>query len=149
MSLPLAWVDKIFDKLSLTYGQQFLNRWRDIDLNKVKSDWMHELSVFSQSPSRISFALSNLPEYPPSVIEFKNLCRQAPAPDVVALPEPPADPDRLRFELAKLSPVTEQMRTAKKHDPKAWARKIIAEQKAGIRKNPASLQMAKNALENT
>ena len=36
MSLPLIWVDHIFEKLTVTYGQQFLGRWRDVDLNAVK-----------------------------------------------------------------------------------------------------------------
>ena len=50
MTMPLAWIDRIFDKLTLTYGQQFLGRWRDVDMNSVKSDWLHELSGFEKSP---------------------------------------------------------------------------------------------------
>jgi len=65
MSLPLPWVDRIFDKMTLTYGQHFLNRWRDLDLNAVKSDWMYELSGFEKAPHAIAFGLSNLPETAP------------------------------------------------------------------------------------
>ena len=58
MGMPSAWIDRIFDKLTLTYGQAFLNRWKDLDLNAVKSDWMHELDGMERHPEAIAFALS-------------------------------------------------------------------------------------------
>jgi len=145
MSLPLPWVDRIFDKMTLTYGQHFLNRWRDIDLNAVKSDWMHELSGFEKAPHAIAFGLSNLPETAPSVVQFKNLCRQAPAAEIPALPEPVADPSRVRAELAKLAPLREKLAAIpSKVDFKAWA-KVILESPQG--RTPTTLQMARNALD--
>ena len=69
MSLPSPWVDRIFDKLTLTYGQAFLRRWQDIDMGAVKSDWAHELAGFAQHPRAIAWALDNLyPEKPPTVL---------------------------------------------------------------------------------
>lgn len=146
MSLPLPWVDRIFDKLTLTYGQQFLNRWRDLDLNAVKSDWMHELSGFEKAPHAIAHALSNLPESPPTVIQFRALARTAPSPEVPALPEPKADPERLKAELSKLAPLRELLKTSvAPKDCRQWARDILANP-AG--RTPTVLQMARNALEN-
>lgn len=124
MSLPLPWVDRVFEKLTLVYGQAFLARWRDIDLNAVKSDWCHELAGMEKSPGRIAFALANLPDRPPSVIEFRALCRSAPAPDVPKLPEPPADPDRVAHEVAKLRTYSAQQ-AAPGSDGKEWARRIM------------------------
>lgn len=144
MSLPLPWVDKIFDKLTMVYGHTFLNRWKDLDLNAIKSDWMHELSGFERAPHAIAYALSNLPESPQNVMQFKALCRLAPAAAQQALPEPKADPARVAAELAKLAPLREAPVQPK--DYKAWARKILAEHSAGIRRTPAVVQMAKNAL---
>lgn len=142
MSLPLHWVDRIFDKLTLTYGQAFLARWRDIDLNAVKSDWMHELSVFQQAPQRISYALENLPIRPPSVIEFKELCRQAPATQAVSIPESQAkaDPARVAAELQKLVPL---LSNQPKVDHKEWARVIVENPKG---RTPTVLKMARDAL---
>ena len=143
MSLPLAWIDKIFDKLTLTYGQQFLNRWRDIDLNAVKSDWMHELSVFEKAPHCIAFALSNLPDSPPTVGQFKTLCRQAPsAQSALPAPEPKADPARMAAELAKLAPL--RVVPVERVDSRDWARAILANPKG---RTPTVIQMAKRALE--
>lgn len=142
MTMPLAWIDRIFDKLTLTYGQQFLNRWRDIDMNSVKSDWMHELSGFEKFPESISFALQNLPESPPTVIQFKTLCRSAPRPDNAALP-PPAKADPV---IAKM--VCEGLK-AKPHetvDHKAWARKILKDKENGIIRTPTVVLFAKQAL---
>lgn len=143
MSLPLSWVDRIFDKLTLTYGQSFLNRWRDLDLNAVKSDWMHELSGFENAPHAIAYALSNLPESAPTVIQFRALARLAPAAETKQLPEPKASPERVAAELAKLAPI----RTAAKverTDCKQWARVILENPKG---RTPAVIGMAKRALE--
>jgi len=146
MSLPLPWVDRIFDKLTLTYGPSFLNRWRDLDLNLVKSDWMHELSGFENAPHAIAFALSNLPGDPPNVVQFKALARSAPAQAASALPAPKADPARVAAELAKLAPMREAFVSVTPKDCKQWARNILAQRAAGIPRTPAVVQMARNAL---
>lgn len=78
MSLPLPWVEKIFQKLSLVYGRDFLGRWEGIPIEDVKSDWAHELSGYQQSPDAISYALQHLPNKPPTVLEFRTICQAAP-----------------------------------------------------------------------
>lgn len=85
MSLPDAWVDRIFDKLTLVYGHQFLSRWDGLDLAKVKVDWAHELRGFAQNAGAIAYGLANLPPAkPPTVLEFRGICNspQAPRPEV-------------------------------------------------------------------
>jgi hypothetical protein len=144
MSLPLPWVDRIFTKLTLAYGQEFLRRWTDIDLGAVKSDWMHELSAFESAPHAIAFALDNLPEKPPSVIQFKALCRQAPPLEVPRLEAPKADPARVAAELAKLSPIF--LNAVAKPNPRQWAHDILARKKAGEWFSPTVLKMAKDAV---
>ena len=80
MSLPSSWVEPIFTKLTLIYGQQFLRRWQDLDLDAVKADWAHELDGLDKSPKRIAYALQNLPpEKPPTVLEFRAICWKMPA----------------------------------------------------------------------
>ena len=99
MSLPAAWTDKIFTKLTLAYGRDFLARWEGIDLNDVKSDWSHELAGFAEHPEAIAYALANLPPKAPSVIEFRALARRAPLPEVKLLDAPKADPARVAGSL--------------------------------------------------
>jgi hypothetical protein len=140
MALPLLWVDRIFDKLVLTYGQAFLARWRDIDMNSVKSDWMHELSGFENHPSAIAHALSNLPEKPPSIVEFKNLCRQAPSLEAPALPLPKVNPEIAAKVIDGLK--ASNTKTGRM-DPRAWAKAILANPKG---RTPTVIKMAKSAV---
>lgn len=79
MSLPSNWIEPIFTKLTLIYGQQFLRRWQDLDLDAVKDDWAHELDGLDHSPKRIAYALQNLPpEKPPTVLEFRAIAWRMP-----------------------------------------------------------------------
>jgi hypothetical protein len=80
------------------------------------------------------------------VIEFKLLCRQAPAPDVPELPEPKADPERLKQELSKLGDLKAKLATDTRVDHKAWAKRIMAKYHAGERINPTVLRFAREAL---
>jgi hypothetical protein len=107
--------------------------------------WSHELSTYANSLHRIAWALENLPPRCPNVIEFKQICRQAPAPEATALPEPKADPERLKQELAKLADI-KKAALADRVDHKAWAKKILARYTAGERINPTSLRFAREAL---
>lgn len=143
MSLPTPWVDRIFDKLTLTYGQSFLRRWADIDLNAVKSDWAHELAGFAQHPRAIAYALENLPtERPPTVLEFRAMARRCPADESKRIEAPRADPERLRAELEKLAPTIGQM--AKGGRPNAaWAHRILARAENGGRVTKTILDMAR------
>jgi hypothetical protein len=141
-------IDRLFQRLGATYGAAWDRSFGEAPISDVKTVWAHELSVFSGSLNRIAWALENLPERCPNAMEFKSLCRQAPSPDQQALPEPKADPARVAAELAKLAPIRNTLAasTVAPKDCKAWARKILAEHKAGIRRTPTALQMAKNAL---
>lgn len=79
MSLPSDWIEAIFTKLSLIYGQQFLRRWQDMDLNAVKADWAHELHGLEAHPKRVEYALQNLPtDHPPTVLEFRAIAWKMP-----------------------------------------------------------------------
>lgn len=144
MSLPLQAVDRLFDRLAATYGRQFLNLYEGLDAAAIKTLWAHELSGFGGRLEAIAWALENLPERAPNVIEFRNLCRRAPATEVPRLPEPPADPARLRAELAKLRPLLE--RKDEPVDRLAWARRIVAKRKSGGLVAGGTYRIAADAL---
>lgn len=147
MSLPTPWIDRIFDKLTLTYGQSFLRRWADIDLNAVKSDWAHELAGFAQHPRAIAFALENLPpERPPTVLEFRAMARRAPADDLPRLPEPKADPARVAAELERLAPLRVD-HSRPRLGRTDWAHRIVAKHEAGVRVSRTVLAMARDVAE--
>jgi hypothetical protein len=146
MSLPLQAVDRLFDRLTASYGRQFVNLYEGMDMNAVKSTWAHELSGYGHNLKAIAWALENLPDRAPNVIAFRTLCRQAPATEVPLLPLPKADPERMRAELAKLAPLRAQVVAASGHDHKAWARRIVARHAAGEKINPTSLLFARQAV---
>ena len=131
MSLPLPWVDKIFEKLTLVYGQQFLARWRDIDMEVVKADWALELSGFEKCPTAIAYALQNLDaDKPPSVLALKAIARRAPAVEVPRLNEPAADPERMAVELAKFATIRGAVNDSG-YDHKEWAKRLKARHAEG------------------
>lgn len=127
MSLPMPWIDKLFLKLTLNFGRDFLSRWEGVPIEDVKADWAHELRGFQQNPSALAYGLEHcLSGKAPTVQEFKAVCIKRPDANL-ALPAPPADPKRVAAELAKLAPA----RTVSFVDHKAWARTLQKRHEAG------------------
>ena len=93
-SLPDPWVERIFAKLSLVYGRDFLSRWEGQNLASVKADWSHELRGFQQAPNAIRHALETLDcAKAPTVLQFRDACLKAPQYAPPALPAPKANPE--------------------------------------------------------
>lgn len=146
MSLPLPWVDKIFSKLTLVYGRDFIGRWEGLEIADVKTDWAHELAGFENFPEGIAFALQSMPSgKPPNVLEFRAMALKAPKPEFKQLEAPKADPSRIADELKKAVAAVKKP-AAHGIDHKAWAKTIMARHKAGEKLNPTSLRFAKEAL---
>lgn len=151
MSLPLQAVDRLFERLMLTYGSAFQRTFDGQDLSAVKSLWAYELAFYAgdkESMRPIAWALENLPETPPNVIVFRNLCRRAPAPVMAMLPEPKADPERIAAELSKLGEIKKNVLSspAGVGDGREWARRIIGRFDAGEKLNACTLRFAREAL---
>lgn len=142
MSLPTKWVEALFTKLQLAYGRDFIGRWEGVDLNDVKTDWGHELAGFERHPEAIAYALANLPQKAPTVMEFRAVCRKAPQPEVPRLEHAAAAPERVAAELAKLAP----LRRRAEIDRKDWARALIDRHAKGEMLKPIQLRFAREAL---
>jgi hypothetical protein len=145
MSLPHLWVDKIFMKLTVVYGRDFIGRWEGINLADVKADWAHELAGFEQHPESIAYALQNLvPGKPPTVLEFRALARKAPLPEHKALPGPVVTDDRLCEHLKRIVELKARAKDAP--DSKDWARSILGRYDAGVNVRPVALRFAREAM---
>ncbi len=144
MSLPLPAIDRLFERLTATYGRQFLMLYEGLDINTVKSVWAHELSGYAANLKAIAWALESLPERAPNAIEFRALCRRAPAEEAPRIEHQPASRARVRTELAKLAPVLASMGGG--IDKRDWARRILARHDAGERVRSYSLNLARAAL---
>lgn len=143
MSLSIKAVDRLFTRLLATYGSDFTARYKGIPEGDIKAVWAHELSWYENNMQALAWALENLPERAPNVIEFRNLARKAPAPEVPRLPEPIADKARVDAELAKLRPIIAQQ-PAFSH--KEWAYRFINRAKAGDRVRDLYLKWAHEAV---
>lgn len=143
MSLSLQAVDRLFDRMAATYGRQFLSLYEGLDVNAVKTVWAHELSGFASNLHALAWALENLPARAPNAIEFRFLCRLAPAPEVQKLTEPAANPERMRAEMVKLGEI---LKDAGPKSGTDWARRIIARAEGGDRIAPCTLRFARQAL---
>lgn len=148
MSLPIKAIDRLFERLAATYGAAWTRQWVDVPLSDVKTAWAHELSGYASETGlkAVAWALESLPERVPNVIEFRAICRRAPALDAPRLPEPKADPERLKQELTKLVEIRAKVVSVPKLDHKAWAKTIIARDAAGENVRPISLRFARDAL---
>ncbi len=122
MPLPSAWVDRLWMKLAVTYGQRFLGLYAGIDLDAVKADWAHELAGYERHPEAIRYALEHLPvDKPPTVLEFRRMCQQAPAAAAPVLESPKTKPDE-----AILRQVHEKLEAAKAAQPQLSPAAICA-----------------------
>jgi hypothetical protein len=141
MSLPVPVIDRLFDRLSATYGRDFYSKWEGLETNNIKSSWAYELAGYANNLKAIGYALKHLPERAPNVIEFRNLCTKAPANEAPMLPSPKADPLIIKTITAKLAltPIAQVNRLD-------WAKKILRDVESGVRRTPTVTRMAKDAL---
>lgn len=140
-TLPLAWVEKVFRKLTVVYGRDFMTRWEGQEINDVIEDWAEELAGFVNWPEAIAWALKNLPDSkPPTVLEFRALCFKAPKPERLALPEPAADPAFAKQVLGQVS-----RKPAGVNAYTDWIRRGLADLEAGVRKSPTVERMIREA----
>jgi hypothetical protein len=146
MSLPLQAVDRLFERLTATYGRQFLSLYEGLDAAAIKTSWAHELSGFGRNLHAVAWALEHLPERAPNAIEFRNLCRKAPEMETPKLPEPPADPARVASELAKLGSLRQSL-ASKTVTNIEWAKRIVARHEGGERIAMLPLNMARDVIQ--
>jgi len=79
-SLPSAWIDRLFSRLALTYGNKFADMWRGQDVESVKQMWANEMAGFTADEIRLALETlrTSNPAWPPTLYEFMDLCRPAP-----------------------------------------------------------------------
>lgn len=93
MSLPDNWVEKLFRKLSATYGQSFLRQYDGVPIEDVKANWGHELACFQQNSAAISRGLELLPsDRAPTVLQFRDLCKSSAPNEPLTLSYAVGDP---------------------------------------------------------
>jgi hypothetical protein len=146
MSLPIIWIDKIFYKLTVAYGRDFLGRWEGVPIDDIKADWAECLSWCKHRPDAIAYALDNLPDNKaPTAQDFRAITYLAPTPDVLRIPEPASSPAIMALAMASLAPMKASA-SQTGADSKGWAKRIVANHIAGLKINVGPLRMAREAL---
>lgn len=92
--LPSAWINKIFATMQGHYGSRFVNMWKTGDLLPNGQDagylnaqrtWAEKLGGFEDHPECIAHVLEILPDTPPTLPQFLELCRRAPRKEPLKL----------------------------------------------------------------
>lgn len=116
LTLPNAWVEKIFARLQGIYGREFVGQYStgmvngiDAGLENAKATWAEELGSFVKWPEAIAYALEHLPERVPNCIKFKELCRMAPRPEPVQIEYKISD-EQMAINRAKVKKMMEELR---------------------------------------
>ncbi|WP_203144766.1 hypothetical protein [Alcaligenes faecalis] len=75
--MPMAWVDRLFMRLSVMYGQQFAAQWASVDGQAMKAAWAQDLAGFSGEEIAAGVEACKSRRYVPNLPEFMMLCRPA------------------------------------------------------------------------
>ena len=110
-SLPERYVAKIFQEMQGNYGSRFLNQWKtgqvladgtDAGIVNAMAMWGKKLAGFIDHPECIRRALDRLPNDPPSLPQFVEMCRAAPSNEKPALQHKLTREDHERMAKAAL-----------------------------------------------
>lgn len=141
--LPMQWIDRLFTKLTLTYGAPFMARYDGLDLAMVKAEWAEGLAGYQvDHGAAITWALGALPDRAPNLIEFRALCRHAPTPAKKLLEGPPPEKPNPEM-LAKVAEVLTEKAPA---DAKQWARDLAEKDAQGLPLSVTQRRMYRAAL---
>ena len=143
------WIDKIFTRLAVRYLDDWTRKMDGLDPDIIKTDWAHELAPFDGNPDAIKWALDNLPsDRPPTVGQFRDLCKNRPAPQPVALPAPPRDPARVAALVAQALAAKPAPPDKRVNVHLEWARRLRKRDFLGERLTIHQRQAWREALKN-
>lgn len=71
-------IEKLFDQMLLSFGKRFVDQWSAADPSKLIDHWAEKLSGYTPREFKAGVATLDNLEWPPTVNQFKKLCR----PDV-------------------------------------------------------------------
>ena len=130
-------IDRLFERMAATYGSAWERSLGATPVLEAKALWSQQLQAFADRLEAVVWALDELPESPPNVIQFRNLCRSAPAAvsPTIPMPEPKADPARMADKLAKLADLRAKPTSTAPSSMREWAYILLARDQAGEKLN--------------
>jgi hypothetical protein len=76
-ALPERWVEEMLDRMFLTYGKRFVDQWAGTSTDKLIAHWSRELAGYLPQEIRRGLDALESRDWPPTLPEFKKLCRPA------------------------------------------------------------------------
>ena len=74
--LPRSWIDALFTKFETMYGQQFIDKWKNCNVDQVKQTWAEELGSLNGETIKAGIEVcKDTCKFPPSLPEFYQLCK--------------------------------------------------------------------------
>ena len=75
-SLPRNWIDALFNKFSLFYGESFINKYRHVNEEELKNEWGEALWKFDSTTLKAALEHCRTEQkHPPSLPEFIQMCK--------------------------------------------------------------------------
>ena len=142
MSLPAAWVESLFARLTVRYGAAFMRQYADLDAASVKADWGDVLGGFAGKPEAIRYALDHLPsDRPLNAMQFRAICNAAP------IDAPLAITNEVRADPQKVADLVSAIKTPQPRDLRQWARDLKAAEESGVKLSMAQRDAWRRALQ--
>lgn len=144
MALPDSWVDHLFAKLAVRFGDAWTRKWEGIQMTAVRADWA---AVLDGMPGpALQHGLNNLPrEFPPTAHQFRDLCIRRADDDRATVPALPAPSSVNVGQAQRLREIVAGAFATPK-DPRRWAHSLKARHEAGERLSQAQIDAYTAAL---
>lgn len=126
---PRHWVAALFEKMSRMWGNSFLDKWRDTNLEGVMVEWGKGLRKLSTAELKAGVDALMTQKFPPSLPEFYALCKarrfvEAATQGTLITDQTKADPAKVEANLAAIRRVRAAFTQAK--EPSAvWAFRLL------------------------
>lgn len=142
-------IDRLFLKMSMSYGRHWLEMWMNLPISEVKAEWSEKLKengiTLSIAIKTIDHLIDDGKTFPPTLPEFLQHCKGL-KPKVYnqALPHKYSE-EELAHKREKLAEATSVL-TKSNNANKAWAKRILANVENGIHYPDISIRFAKEAM---
>lgn len=73
--LPSAWINRLFTRLAMMYGNKFSDMWRGLDTEEIKQAWAEDLAGYSADELKRGLDWCKSQTWPPTLPEFMTSCR--------------------------------------------------------------------------
>lgn len=137
----VPWVERLFARLQVRYGNRWTRMWEGIDPEAIKADWREQLvNLYTRHPEAIAYGLEHLSENPPTSDQFLRICVGAPD-NTPRLPAPKSQVSKA-FLADVMRRISEGGAEMGKVRPAAYcAARLRAKIAAGEKLNPAQRSM--------